>query len=103
MTCPGVSHSVRDDGGSMSDAHSTNEPGDQQELVDRANAALEHIEQTPAAWRTVIDAYAAGRSLAMLRSGSNVPIGKGYSIAFRQWAERTRFNMKKIDETTRTA
>lgn len=86
----------------MSDEDRQNEPGDRQELVDQANAALDHIEKTPGAWMTVIDAYAAGRNLAMVRSGSNAPIGKGYAIAFRQWAERTGFNMHKIDEQTRT-
>ena len=80
-----------------------NEPGDQQQLVDQANAALEHIDKTPDAWLTVIDAYAAGRNLAMVRSGSNRPIGRGYGIAFNQWVARTGFDMKKIDEQTRTA
>lgn len=81
----------------------TNEPGDQQELVNRANAALEHIAATPAAWITVIDAYAAGRSIGMVRSGSNKPSGKGYVLAFNSWVARTGFNMKRADDQTRHA
>lgn len=80
-----------------------NEPGDRQDLVDEANAALEHIEATPGKWFTVIDCYEHGRSLAMVRSGSNTPHGKGYAIALRQWAERTGFNLSRIDEQARAS
>ena len=72
-------------------------------LVKAANEALDRIDATGEDWLIVGEVYMRGRQEAMTEARTNVPKGKRYNRALDDWTARIHFDLRRIDEKTRTA
>ena len=71
------------------------------EIIARGRASLAHIERGHwPDWRNVIAALAAGRTIALLQAGANVPQGRRYREAMGRWLRCHGFD--RIDKADRS-
>jgi hypothetical protein len=72
--------------------------------VEAANTALANIGRTAETWLDIVaPIYMAGRHAAMAEARTNQPKGKAYNRCLHAWATRVHFDLKLINEKTRTA